>query len=62
MSIPITSLVVKLASLARHAEELLEGSGHSLDVEAIRGLVSDPEVQEAFSYLDGLALLPVKRT
>jgi hypothetical protein len=58
-------LVVKLGSIAVHAEELLDGlkSGawSPLDIEAIRSLLDDPEVKEFRVEADKLALLPVKR-
>ncbi len=54
------TLVIKLMSLAVHAEEYIE-TGEVLDAEAIRGLLTDPEVQERRGALDELALLPVKR-
>jgi hypothetical protein len=56
------ALTVKLASIAVHAEELLEPGGHEIDAEAIRGLLSDPDVAHLLAELRGLALLPVKRS
>ena len=54
------ALTIKLMSLAVHAEEYLE-TGEWLDAEAIKGLLNDPEVQDARLKLDAMALLPVKR-
>ncbi len=54
------TLVIKLMSLAVHAEELIE-TGQSFDVLAIQGLLSDPEVVEKRTELNDMAMLPVKR-
>ena len=56
-----TSLVIKLGSIARHAEEFLEPGGHEADITAIQGLLADPEVKTWMEKADKLALLPVKR-
>ena len=56
----IDGLVIKLMSLAVHAEEYLETS-EPFDAAAIQGLLLDPEVREMRKGLDGMALLPVKR-
>ena len=58
---PSAGLLVKLGSLAIHAEEGLSASGHELDIAAIKGLLADLEVQAWLTAMDGLALLPVKR-
>ena len=55
------SLLVKLASIAVHAEEYFSINGHTLDREAIKGLLADSEIQECFADLQKQALLPVKR-
>jgi hypothetical protein len=64
------ALTVKLASLAVHAEELLEeeARGHAgaraaeFDRESIRGLLRDPEVREWLDDPAHAVLLPVKRS
>lgn len=58
---PSVSVGIKLASIAVHTDELLSPAGHQLDVDAIKGLLSDPEVVAYLETLRPLALLPVKR-
>lgn len=58
---PSPSLVIKLGSIARHAEELLSIHGHDLDRESIVALLNDPEVIDWMKQADRLALLPVLR-
>lgn len=53
-------LIIKLMSLAVHAEEFIE-TGESLDAAAIQGLLNDPEIVRTRENLDRVALLPVKR-
>jgi hypothetical protein len=61
------SILIKFASIAVHAEELIEGldegdtQGVGFDVAAIQGLLADPEVRRTRDELEELALLPVKR-
>lgn len=62
------TLIIKLMSLAVHAEELIESwqSGRSgeieWDVRTIQSLLIDPEIADKRAELDALALLPVKRS
>jgi len=56
----IDGLVIKLMSLAVHAEEYLETS-EPFDAVAIQGLLLDPDIRDMRKELDALALLPVKR-
>lgn len=58
---PTISLLVKLGSIARHAEEAIGPNGHPADWEAINSVLGDPEVSEWMAQLDSLSLLPVKR-
>ena len=58
---PSISLLVKLGSIARHAEEAIGPNGHEADLGAISALLGDPEVSEWMAQLDDHALLPVKR-
>jgi hypothetical protein len=53
-------LAVKLASLVVHAEEATSPSGHSVDMEAMRSTIADPEVRSWIERFDP-AMLPVKR-
>ena len=62
-----TQTVIKLASIAVHAEELADGveadnyDGVSFDIAAIRGLLADDEVADCLVTLNESAFLPVKR-
>ena len=64
-----TTLEVKLASIAVHAEELLEElqggrtdwNAVQFDAGAIRGLLQDGEVEALLLDLGQAALLPAKR-
>lgn len=58
---PNDAVVIYLASIAAHADEAISGSGHELDIEAIRGLLTLPGVREFLDEMTALALLPVKR-
>ncbi len=61
-------IVVKLASIAVHAEEMitsLEGGdlhGAHFDGEAIKGLLADPDVKACLEDLRVDAMLPLKRS
>ena len=57
---PTPIVGVRLASIAIHAEEMVE-DGHPLDIAAVRGLLADADVRAYLDYLRPLALLPVKR-
>lgn len=59
---PTPAVLVKLGSIARHAEELLSPGGHEFDHNAIEGLLNDSEVREWMDTADRLALLPVMRS
>jgi hypothetical protein len=58
---------IKLASLAVHAEEMLETmkrgdhAATQFDEQSIRGLLSDPQVREVLDDRDNAVFLPVKR-
>ena len=58
---PSLSLIVKLASLVVHVDELLSPTGHDFDRAAIRTIINDPEVNELLKAMRADALLPVKR-
>lgn len=58
---PPMSLLVKLGSIAVHAEEFLEPGGHEFDRTAMEQLLKDPEVLAWRKQMDALALLPKKR-
>jgi hypothetical protein len=60
-------VVIKLGSIARHAQELLhegvraETQAGQFDQGALLALLRDPEVKAYLKALDKLALLPVMR-
>lgn len=54
------TLIIKLMSLAVHAEEYIE-TGEWMDAEAIKGLLTDAEVVEKRAELDAMGMLPLKR-
>lgn len=58
---PELSLLVKLGSIVVHVEELLSPKGHPFDETAIRGLLSDPEVQEWLTKMDRMGFMPKPR-
>lgn len=58
---PALSLLVKLGSIAVHAEELLSSNGHEFDKAALDTLVSDPEVTAWLKAMGAKAYLPLKR-
>ena len=58
---PSVSLLVKLGSIAVHADELLSPSGHAFDRVAIQQLLLDPEVSSWLSEMNKEAMLPIKR-
>lgn len=59
---PSATLLVKLGSMVRHAEEMLDPEkGHEFDLSTFRVLLNDPEIMDWFEAMDKLALLPVKR-
>ena len=53
-------LVIKLMSLAVHAEEFIE-TAEDADALAVQGLLADPEIVAEREALDRMALLPLKR-
>lgn len=55
------SLVVKLASIAVHAEEMLSPNGHYFDRETIKSLLNDLEVRGFLDDPANAAFLPLKR-
>lgn len=59
---PAPSLLVALGSIAVHAEEYLSPHGHPFDADAIRSLLSLPEVSEWLAQMNAMAMLPLKRS
>lgn len=55
------SLLVKLGSIAVHAEEMMSDRGHHFDMEVLRALLADPDVVAWRADMDAESLLPVMR-
>ena len=58
---PGAALLVKLGSIAVHADEMLSPDGHEFDRITIKQLLADDEVAAWIKQMSGLAMLPVKR-
>ncbi len=58
---PSAGLLVKLASIAVHTDEILSPSGHQFDLGALRTVAQDPEVAAWLTEMNKLGLIPVKR-
>jgi len=58
---PGLPLLMKLGSIAVHAEEYLGNGGHLVDLKAMQALLSDPEVVAWRKAMTAEALLPLKR-
>lgn len=58
---PTLSLLVKLGSIAVHADEFISPNGHDYDKIAIQSLLKDKEVIEWLSEMDKAQFLPKKR-
>ena len=58
---PPASLLVKIGSIAVHAEEILSPKGHEFDRHALETLFDDAEVKEWIAQMNAMAMLPVKR-
>lgn len=61
MKNPSLGLLVKLASVAVHAEEILSPHRHEFDIDAIKTLLDDAEVKSWLAEMAKQGLLPVKR-
>lgn len=58
---PTTLLLVKLGSIAVHAEELLSPKAHTFDMHALRTLLESADVQAWLKEMADMAFVPVKR-
>lgn len=56
---PSLSVLIKVASIVVHADEFLSDGGHTFDIEAMKPLLRDEEVQ-AWLKLGGV-YVPLKR-
>lgn len=58
-------LLVKLGSIAVHADEITENDGKNtepVDIAAIRSLLSDPDILAWIAEMSAAGFLPVKRS
>lgn len=58
---PSVALLVKLGSIAVHADEFFSPRGHSFNQAALQSLLQDAEVAAWLKEMDALAFLPKKR-
>jgi hypothetical protein len=58
---PSVTLLVKLGSIAVHADEMMSDDGHKFDRIALQGLLADPEVAAWLQAMGKMAMLPLKR-
>lgn len=61
MTKPSLGLLVKLGSIAVHADEILSPYREAVDVDAIKTLLDDAEVRKWLAQMSKAAFLPVKR-
>lgn len=61
MLAPSPALLVKLGSIAVHAEEFMSSDRHAFDGITLTSLLADPEVKEWLAQMDKAAFLPKKR-
>jgi len=59
---PLASLLVKIGSIAVHAQELFGPLGHHFDRIAMKSLLNDPEVNAWIESMTEMAMLPKKRS
>lgn len=58
---PSIKLLVKLGSIAVHADEMISPSGHDVDKIALEQGLADQEVKDWVAAMTKMAMLPVKR-
>jgi len=58
---PPIALLAKLGSIAVHVDEALSNHGHPFDVEALKALTADREVQAWLASMDASGFVPVRR-
>ncbi len=59
---PSVDVAIKVASALVHAQEYTSADGHPLDKNAFDSLMGDPEVRAWMQRINGMALLPRKRS
>jgi hypothetical protein len=58
---PSAVILIKLGSIAVHAEEVLSEKCHPFDLDTLKALLNDSDVKIWLAEMDKLALLPKKR-
>lgn len=58
---PSISLLVKMGSVAVHADEYLSADGHDFDRIALQSLLKDPEIVGWLEGMRSMAMIPEKR-
>ena len=58
---PSAVILIKLGSIAVHAEEILSDKVHPFDLDTLKALLNDSDVKTWLAEMDKLALLPKKR-
>ena len=58
---PPIALLVKLGSVIVHVDEYTGGKGHPHDLEAIKSLLGDRDVQAWLASMDAKGFLPIRR-
>jgi hypothetical protein len=58
---PTLAVLCKLGSLAAHTKEMMNNRGHAFDLNAIQGLIADPDLNAWMEEMQKLALVPVPR-
>lgn len=59
---PSVGLLVKLGSIAVHADEFTSPRGHEFDLQAMKQLLADPDVVAWIAAGTKAAMLPLKRS
>jgi hypothetical protein len=59
---PRQDVAIKVASALVHAQEFIGADGHPFDRHAFEALMNDPDVVAWMRRLNGMALLPRKRS
>lgn len=58
---PSVALLVKLGSIATHADEMISSGGHAFDKIALEQGIADPEVKAWIAKMTEMGMMPVKR-
>ena len=60
-TVPNMSILCKLGSIMVHLQEFFSPTGHTNDMDAVKSLLDDAEINEWLKEMDRLSLLPKKR-